>query len=158
MAQTVQVPSRFRRFLYAVLVTSWCSGVVFFILNQWVRVDGEFGPEKHPWQFGVLRIHGAGAFLMMITFGYLLASHVKVGWPLKKFHPMGLVSVGSVAFLIVSAYGLYYIGDPGLRALVAYCHAAVGVCLPILVTAHLVRARRRRNSQNPLRAAKARAA
>jgi len=144
MAKSARIAPFLKRLLYAVLATSWCSGITFFILNQWVTVAGEFGPEKHPWQFGVLRIHGAGAFAMMILFGYLLASHVKVSWSLRHRHPFGLALVVMIAFLIVSAYGLYYIGDSDFRTYLAYSHAATGVSLPFVLTAHLAQDRQRK--------------
>ena len=157
MAKSVRIPVSVRRFLYAALTVSWCSGIVFFILNQWVTLEGEFGPEKHPWQIGFLRIHGAGAFLMMITFGYLLASHIAVSWPLKKMRPLGVTLVAAIGFLIVSAYGLYYLGDPDLRTYLAYAHAGVGVSLPFLLMVHLVQGRRQRNLRKTTSARKAKA-
>ncbi|CAM2007168.1 hypothetical protein [Acanthopleuribacter pedis] len=147
MAKSVKVPKKTRWFFYAVLATSFISGLTFFILNRWVTVEGEFGPEKHPWQMNVLRLHGAGAFLMMVFFGYFLASHVQVSWPVKPMRPLGIALTAAVSLMILSAYSLYYLGDMDVRAVVAYVHTGLGVTLPFFLIAHLVQGSRRRNSR-----------
>ncbi len=144
MARSVRISYFFRKLLYMALTLSWSSGILFFVLNQWVRVAGDFGPEKHPLQMSILRLHGAGAFLMMVLFGYLVSNHIQVSWPLKKLHPFGLFLAGAICFLILSAYGLYYLGDPDLRTYLAYAHAAVGFSLPFVLAAHLIQGRKQR--------------
>lgn len=144
MARSVKVPKALRRFLYGVFLLSWISGLTFFVLNRWVVVEGDFGPEKHPAQFWFLKAHGAAAFLMMIHFGYLLASHSVPSWAVKRSRPLGGLLVGAVGFLIVSAYFLYYIGDETWRTWVAYAHASVGVSLPFILAGHIWHARRQR--------------
>lgn len=130
--------------LFAVLSTSWCTGITFFVLNRWFVVEGDFGPEKHPWQFNVLKIHGAAAFLMMIVFGCLLAAHVPAGWRTKRLRVQGITLVSAQGFLIVSAYLLYYIGGEEFRTLVGYAHASVGFVFPFLLIWHLMSGRFRR--------------
>ena len=130
--------------LFALVLTSWVSGVVFFVLDRWFLIEGEFGLEKHPWRLGFLKAHGASAFLMMVAFGFLLASHVSVAWPVRRMRPLGVALVSSLSLLMLSAYGLYYLGDENLRPIVTYAHAATGACLPFLLAAHLIQGQKRR--------------
>ena len=132
-----RIPSTYRRVLFAILATSWLSGIVFFVLSRWVTVEGDFGPEKHPWQFTVLKIHGAAAFSMMVTYGYLLASHVPSSWRTRRHRLLGVSLVGAQGFLIMTAYLLYYIATDELRVAVALAHAGVGFCFPFLLAGHI---------------------
>ena len=137
---TSRFPDAYRLGLFFLVAVSWCSGVTFFILDHWVRVEGEFGPERHPWQVSVLQLHGAGAFAMMIAFGYLLASHVPAGWKTGRMRFLGTTMVAVVAFLVVSAYLLYYLADDQLRVGLSWAHASAGFSLPFLLATHFVQA------------------
>ena len=57
----MRLPVLLRRLLYAVLTGSWLTGTTFFVLSRFVEIEGEFGPEKHPWQSPILAAHGAFA-------------------------------------------------------------------------------------------------
>ncbi len=144
MAGSVRITKLYRYSLFALVLTSWTSGVSFFILNRWVSVEGDFGPEKHPWQFNILEIHGAAAFLMMLVFGALLAAHVPVGWRVQRVRPLGLALVIALALLMTSAHFLYYLGDEEFRQWTAYVHAAIGFSLPFILIAHLWQGSKRR--------------
>jgi hypothetical protein len=74
----------YRRTLYFIFSLSWVSGTVFFVLSRFCMIEGDFGPQRHPWQFPMLSIHGASAFLMIFYFGFIMASHVPITWKLKK--------------------------------------------------------------------------
>ncbi|MEM1205863.1 MAG: hypothetical protein AAGN66_21715 [Acidobacteriota bacterium] len=147
MAPSIYIPRLQRLGLFGLFLLSWLSGVAFFALDRWVTVEGDFGPEKHPWQFDVLKAHGAAAFLMMIVFGWLLSSHVGAGWRVRRMRPVGAALVGMVAFQIVSAYFLYYLGSDVLRRWTSNIHAAVGFLVPAMLVAHLVQGRVRRKAQ-----------
>lgn len=140
-------PKLYRRGLYALVAVSWFSGSTFFALSRWFLVDGEFGPEKHPWQFPVLMTHGAAAFLMMFAFGFILASHVPATWKLKKLRWLGILLVSVVSFQIISAYLLYYLANESVRDVVANLHAAVGFSLPVVLTIHVIHAIRLRRKK-----------
>ncbi len=134
----------YRALLFAVLAVAWVSGLSFFVLNTWVTVEGDFGPEKHPWQFTFLRVHGGAAFLMMISFGYLLASHVPAGWRTDRLKKSGAGLVASVAFMVLSAYILYYASDLDFRQYLVYAHVAMGFSLPIQLLLHILQGLKRR--------------
>ncbi len=140
---TVKIPWHYRTWLFLFIALSWVTGVVFFSLNQWFEVEGEFGLEKHPAQATFLKVHGATAFLMMISYGYLLATHIPAGYKSKRQRILGLSLVASQGFLILTAYGLYYVGGEKFHALIGYAHASVGLIFPFLLATHIFTGKRR---------------
>jgi len=100
--------------------------------------EGMYGLVKHPWQFPALQVHGAAAFLMMISFGFLLGSHVPKAWKVKPRRKLGIALVILPAFLIITAYCLYYIAQDDAREIIAYAHLSVGFTLPILLVLHVL--------------------
>jgi len=139
-------PNSYRRFLYSLVTLSWLSGSIFFALSRWFTIEGDFGPMKHPWQFPVLMLHGAAAFLMMFMFGFILASHVPITWKLKKHKLLGIAVISIISFQIISAYLLYYLSNETIRSIIANCHAAIGLLLPFVLAIHVIHAIKRRKA------------
>ena len=116
---------------------AWCSGICFFVLKIGFVMEGEFGPVKHTWQFPALQIHGATAFLMMVTFGFLLGAHVQYAWAMGKNKKSGIAIIAISAIMIITAYLLYYIAQDGFREVVEYIHLAIGFSLPFALLVHI---------------------
>jgi len=146
---TVIFPKLYRNGLFTVLAASWTTGIIFFILSRYITVPGDFGPEKHPWQYPVLQIHGAAAFFMMMAFGSIIATHIPMTWKLQRLRKLGLTMAAAIGLQIVSAYFLYYLANEDWRAWVANSHAALGVSLPLLLASHIVVGRRSRRTKPP---------
>jgi cytochrome b561 len=137
----------YRRTLYFIFSLSWVSGTVFFVLSRFCMIEGDFGPQRHPWQFPMLSIHGASAFLMIFYFGFIMASHVPITWKLKKIRTIGIILVSAIVFQVLTAYLLYYMSDESYREWVANLHAIVGFTLPLILTTHILHALRLRRKQ-----------
>lgn len=134
----LKIPLRYRAWLFFFIMLSWVTGITFFAMNRWLTIEGPFGPEKHPAQAAFLKIHGATAFLMMISYGYLLATHVPAGYRSRRQRAVGLSLVVAQGFLVITAYGLYYAGGEDFHSLIAYAHAGVGLIFPFLLSLHIV--------------------
>jgi|SRR5436190_11493762 len=130
-------PRIWKAALYAVLATSWLTGTTWFTLHRWVRIEGDFGEEHSAWEPVLIKIHGASAMLVMVYFGYLLATHVPVGLRSRRNRALGLTLVYAIGFMIVTSYGLYYLGSEGIREVVSWAHTAVGFCLPLVLGLHV---------------------
>lgn len=149
---TKTYPRLYRRIVYTLFTISWLTGTLFFILNRWVTVEGDFGPEKHPWQFPILMTHGASAFMMIFIFGVAVASHVSANWHIKAARRLSIFLVITMSFQIISAYLLYYLANETWREIIANMHAITGFLLPALLFVHVVhawRVRRRSVSRSP---------
>ncbi len=134
----LRIPKPYQLWLFCVLGTAWLSGTTFFILKTWFVVEGEFGLVKHPWQFTSLQIHGGAAFLMMVSYGFLLGTHATYGWNVKPRRILGVILVIMPAILMLTAYLLYYIAEDDAREIVGYVHLAIGLFFPVVLTAHIL--------------------
>lgn len=139
---SVKIPKAYRCSLFVTLTVSWCTGIAFFIFSRYITIDGDFGPEKHPWQFPVLMVHGVAAFLMMMACGSLLTNHVPSGWRQNKLRLMGLTLVAFLVLQVVSAYLLYYLSSDEVRAVTSNIHAASGFLFPLVLIVHIVHGKR----------------
>lgn len=127
----------YKSFIYLALSLSWITGVTFFILNRWFRLEGEFGEEIRPWQFTVLKVHGAAAFVMISFFGYMLANHISIFWKKRKQRVAGMWLLVIHATLILSAYILYYTSSDLLREYTSYTHTFIGLVYPVVLYLHI---------------------
>ncbi|MGC3992220.1 MAG: hypothetical protein QM796_21500 [Chthoniobacteraceae bacterium] len=130
-------PRLWKALLYLAFTLSWVTGSLWFYLHRWVRIQGDFGDEPSPWEHTLRQIHGGAAMLMMVFFGYLLASHVPAGLRSQRNRLFGLILVYALAFMIVTAYGLYYIGGDSFREIVSWAHLITGFALPLILILHI---------------------
>ena len=123
--------------LYGLLLTRFGSGSLWFILHAWFITEGEFGPTHSPWEQLLLQLHGASAFLMMITFGWALGRHVPVGWRTQRSRKSGTLPVATLCLMVISGYGLYYIGDEQWHEITVWIHLVCGFSLPMILGVHI---------------------
>ena len=120
----------------------------FFILKTWFVQEGKYGLVKHAWQYPVLQIHGAMAFLMMVGFGFVLGAHIPKSWKTKQKRKTGILLIAMPSFLMVTGYLLYYVAEDVFREWVEYAHLAIGFLLPISLTFHVAMKVKYRNVKN----------
>lgn len=132
--------------LYGNVLLSLGTGSTWFALHRWFQQEGEFGPEKSPLEPWLMRVHGASAFLILIGFGYLLASHIHIGWRSKRNRPAGIAVLSWVLLLIGSGYLLYYASGDGIRDSVGLAHLALGLSLPVTLGLHVWRGQHSRKT------------
>ncbi|MEM7359077.1 MAG: hypothetical protein AAF431_08270 [Pseudomonadota bacterium] len=133
---------RFRVMLYVLFFVSWFSGLGFFVLDTFFQIEGDFGPEKHPLQGSALLVHGAAAFLMMITFGGLLFAHVPMTWKTGRVRRVGILMIVVVSCQVITGYLLYYLASEFAREIVFWTHLSVGTSLPLMLLIHIRLARK----------------
>lgn len=132
-----------RAWIYASFGLLLATGVVWFVLDRACEIEGEFGPEKHPWAGPVLAAHGALAWVAAVVIGSLLPLHVRGAWRARRNRRSGVSTLVWNGALIVTGWLLYYSGSETLRAGVAWTHLGLGVTLPWVVAFHVVSGRRR---------------
>ena len=141
----VRLPKIIKNSIYGLFLISLVTGYTFFILNQFIVIEGPFGPQKHPLQKYFLMTHGASAFLIMTFFGAMLAAHVPKTWHLGKNKITGVFLIAVIASQMITAYCLYYLVLGDYRIYLIYAHLITGSLLPIVLLAHLYRKIRKRN-------------
>lgn len=139
-----RIPLTYRAILFGGLAGSWFTGLTFYYMNNWVTVEGAFGPMKHPAQQFVIMGHGAAAFIMLMCFGVLVVNHLPSAWRLRRSRYLGITLTTLFSFQIITAYVLYYIAGEESRALVSNLHAFSGASIPIVLIGHIIRGRMQR--------------
>ena len=87
----------------------------------------------------LMKIHGAIAMLALVLLGTLLVQHVPTGWMSLKNRRSGTLLVGSLIWLAVSGYLLYYAGGESLRSFAAASHLWIGLAACVIVALHIRR-------------------
>lgn len=137
-------PRRAKAVLYGNLLLSLLSGTGWFALHRWGQVEGEFGPQANPCEPWLMRIHGAAAFVALVGFGYLLATHVHVGWRSRRNRLLGTVLLCIISALIISGYFLYYSLGEEMHRWTSWIHLGLGLGFPIVLALHVWAGSRRR--------------
>ena len=119
---------------FAALVVTGCG----WLLCHYVLAEaGEFGPLPHPLEGLWLQLHGAAGMIALVLFGSLLPSHMLRAWSSRRGRASGGTLAGLFMLLTVTGYGLYYVGGESLRQWISVVHWAVGLGIPVLLTAHV---------------------
>lgn len=139
-------PTRLPRWQeYAVYVSLGAliaTGLVWLGLDWWVRIEGEFGPERHPAEHWSLIAHGIAAYAFLVVGGAMIPVHVKLGWSLDRNKVSGIWLGSACIIAAISALGLYYLGGEGTRSTASLAHWLVGLVLIPALVIHAVRGRR----------------
>jgi hypothetical protein len=134
---TLKVPNTAKRLLQIFLTISFISGSLFFILNTWVVVEGEYGPEKHPAQFVSLQIHAISAFSIMVLYGAFWGAHLFLGWRTRRSRNTGIGLTTVIGLQVITAYLLYYVASDMFRQIVMWLHLCIGFSLPVWLMLHI---------------------
>ena len=125
--------------VYVTLSLLIATGVLWLLLDHFVRIAGEFGPEHHPAEHLVLIAHGVAAYAFLIIGGAMIPVHITLGWNIRRKLKSGLALAATCLFLAVTALGLYYTGDEVSRNWVSIAHWTVGlVLIPAFLTHALI--------------------
>lgn len=102
-----------------------------------------------PWRLAeesrlfVAAAHAALSFLMFLLLGALSAVHIRVGWKKKRHRRSGIALVLILAFLGLSALGIYYSGNQTLSWSAGVSHLGAGLLFFLLYLIHLFQKVRR---------------
>jgi hypothetical protein len=138
-----------KNIFYAISVLLWLTGAVWLYFRYAMDAQEEFGFQSHPSQSVVLQIHGAVAIGFCIILGSSLY-HIRPGWKKKLQRLSGVLLLTVCAILILTGWGLYYLGDEQIRNLTSLTHSLLGVFLPVLIFFHVWRIiQQRSKTSNP---------
>jgi heme A synthase len=138
-------PPRFTQLLWAVCGLLLVSGLLLLPTTLQMRADIEV-----PWRLpGDARIwtaalHTLGAFLMLALAGALWSIHMRAGWRRKRHRRSGATLVLIVLALLLSAVGVFYLGESRWADVAAGTHAVLGLSFLPPIWLHRARGRRDR--------------
>ena len=121
----------------------WLSGGLWLLFHYFLERPGQFGLSAHPLEPWWLRLHAAFAFAGIWMFGLLWGVHIAPGWSAGRRRRSGAWLVGILAWLTLSGYLLYYLGNEQARTATSLLHWSAALACPILFAAHRQAKRRR---------------
>ncbi len=122
-----------RRLVYATLAALFASGLAWWALEE--------GAAARVW---LIAAHGLAAMLFLLLLGAVAVLHVRESWRRKRNRLSGSVIATAMALLVLTAFGLYYLGSDLLREYASKVHLLVGVFVPALLAVHVVAGARSR--------------
>jgi hypothetical protein len=116
-------------------------GVLFLTGAGWLVADWQKDISTDEiWQQSVaylLMVHGGAAMVTLLLLGALIPVHVMRAWRSRKNRISGSAMVTFNAVLIVTAFGLYYLGSETLRPWMSWIHIGAGFSLSLLLPLHI---------------------
>lgn len=129
--------SRARRHgVYWIGAGLWASGGLWLLFHYFLSVQGPFGPSPHALEPWWLKLHGGFGFASLWLLGLLWGAHIVPAWSTGRKRWTGSLLLAGLAWLVVSGYLLYYLGDDDLRAWTALLHWLLGLACPAIFLTH----------------------
>jgi len=142
MRCSLRLDARFRAALCVIIAVLFVTGVAWLAADRWKDADG-----SDRWSAAaplLLMLHGGAAMLALMLLGALVPLHLLPSWRQEKNRATGIAMATLNALLIVTAFGLYYVGSETLRGWTSDIHIVLGLVFPALMTAHIGLGRHRR--------------
>lgn len=139
---TLRLRTSFRYSLYAAFAALLLTGAGWLVADWRKDVAGD-----EIWQqiaANMLMVHGGMAMLALLLLGALVPLHVQRSWRSGKNLVSGSVMAAFNAVLIVTAFGLYYLGSEAVRPFMSWIHLGAGFSLALLLPLHIWLGRRAR--------------
>jgi cytochrome c biogenesis protein CcdA len=137
----LQLKSSFRRSIYAAFTVLFVTGAVWLVADWQKDISSD-----EIWQqtaATMLMVHGGTAMITLLMLGALIPLHVLRSWRVGKNRISGSIMVAFNAVLIMTAFGLYYLGSESLRPWMSWIHIAAGFSLALWFPVHIIRGRRK---------------
>ena len=130
----------FRLAIYAAFAVLFLSGAGWLVADWRKEISSD-----EIWQQSVaylLMMHGAAAMVTLLLLGALIPVHLLRAWRSQKNRTSGSATAALNAILIVTAFGLYYLGSETLRPWMSWIHIAAGFSLSLWLPVHIILGRR----------------
>jgi hypothetical protein len=131
----------FRYAIYAVFTVLALTGAGWLVADWQKDLSSD-----EIWQQSIaylLMIHGGTAMVALLLLGALVPVHLVRAWRSRKNRISGSAMVTFNAILILTAFGLYYLGSETLRPWMSWIHLAAGFALALLFPFHIYLGRRK---------------
>jgi hypothetical protein len=147
----MRLDPRFRYAIYAAFSALFLSGIVWLVADRL-----KDSPDGEMWQAisaKLLMLHGGVAMAALMLLGALIPVHLLRAWRAKKNRQTGIIMTALNAVLILSAFGLYYMGGEELRPFMSNMHIVAGCALPAMLGVHIYLGRLRSKAASQQRQA-----
>jgi hypothetical protein len=127
-----------RRSIYAAGAALLLSGAGWLVLRYFMRPASEFGETIHPLEPWAMKLHGAAAMAVLFFTGSLMHVHIRRALKARRNLATGWGMIGTLAFLTLTGYGLYYVAGEASRPVWSVLHWAAGLAVAALFVLHIV--------------------
>jgi cytochrome c biogenesis protein CcdA len=130
----------FRRSIYAAFAALFLTGAAWLVADR----QKDISPDEIWQQLAatMLMVHGGAAMITLLLLGALIPLHLLRSWRAGKNRISGSVMATLNAVLIVTAFGLYYLGSEVVRPWMSWIHIAAGISLSPFLPLHIFWGRR----------------
>lgn len=126
-----------RRCIYGSCLILFFSGAAWLVARYFLRPVAQFGETIHPLEPWAMKVHGAGTMVILFFLGSLMNSHIRRALNARRNLASGWLMIATMAWLIVSGFGLYYVATESDRSLWSLAHWVVGLGLVVMVVIHV---------------------
>lgn len=140
---SIRLSPRHEWAVYGVSALVFGTGAIWAAVHFFLSAPNEFGAAS-PAESFLLKAHGAAAMATLVLLGTLLPTHMKFAWRAGRNLRSGLTLITVFGFIVLTGYGLYYVGGEQLRAWTSTAHLWVGLLLPVVLGVHVWRGKRSR--------------
>ena len=137
----MRLKSSFRYSIYAAFAALFLTGAGWLVADWQKNISTD-----EIWQQTaayLLMAHGGTAMVTLLLLGALIPVHMLRSWRSGNNLVTGSVMVTLNTLLVVTAFGLYYLGSETVRPWMSWIHIVAGFCVPVLFTLHVFLGRRR---------------
>lgn len=130
----------FRFAIYAAFAVLFVTGAGWLVADWQKDISSD-----DIWQQTIaylLMVHGGAAMATLLLLGALVPVHVLRAWRHRKNRVSGSLMAVFTAVLIVTAFGLYYLGSEIVRPWMSWIHIAAGFSLALSFPVHIILGRR----------------
>jgi cytochrome c biogenesis protein CcdA len=131
----------FRFAIYAAFAVLFLTGAGWLVADWRKNIS-----DDDIWQqtaATLLMVHGGAAMVTLLLLGALIPVHVLRSWRSGNNLVSGSVMITLNTLLIVTAFGLYYLGSETVRPWMSWIHLVAGFSVPVLFAIHIFLGRRR---------------
>ena len=142
-----------RRCVHAVGAALLLSGLAWLLARYFMRPVSQFGESIHPLEPWAMKVHGGAAMLTLFFLGSLMNGHIRRALNAQRNLASGWAMIGTLAMLVATGFGLYYIAGESDRPLWSVMHWVPGLALGLLFALHIALGRRtsaRRLAKSPI--------
>jgi len=110
-------------------------------------------PNGEFWQAAtanLLMAHGGAAMVTLLLLGALFPIHIARAWRADLNRVSGAIMITFNVVLIVTAFGLYYLGSETLRPWISDLHIVAGIAFPPALAIHIWLGRRSKRQTGSL--------
>jgi hypothetical protein len=128
-----QMSLRQRFWLYAAFAMTVGSGATWAIIWHFVREDPDMA---QPIENTLLKVHLAGALVLLVAVGAALPKHASKSWAANLNRPASALFIGAILGAVVTGYGiLAFVWE---TRVIHFTHIALGVAMTILLPLHIL--------------------